>query len=501
MGFKDLFFIPFVYLLRTALLLYTQVPKLAQPYDYFAKDYTFFFDSFVFMAILAQCAVLHCIYLLHMIIRFQIGIVNLILGAIWFWPLFYYRILTDPRGRSIRDMLCNPQNAPKRKRSRFKAPRLKFFNASRCMYSYPQSQGAYAHVDEKVGRPTIDAVVSDVKQRLLYYDDPLLLSVPYEYIAKAKIEPPDGILYDVIAFLALLCVFMTSILRGYIWLLYRLFYKKISRHFNQLVHWLRGRVRGGTPNGTTEGAGTRHVCLTLSVLSKERFAFLAEHVADAHLASWDTDGIYFCIDNCATCIICNERSMFIGDLKPSNSEVLTSNGQNVPATEGTIRIVLDDDDGVSHTYDIPGALYDPESSFNLLGIPYLSKFFGDAKEMGTNVTSGCYKSYLVWDHEKHGRHFSHGVDCLPSLQVNVGQSYFTSFCTRVRHFYDDNVRFSFRAKARVRFDPLLPPTKPTKKRKYCDTDFEQGMELIYKDGFGSNRPVVYEGAVVDGLTH
>ncbi|KAL7504927.1 hypothetical protein ACHAXN_005718, partial [Cyclotella atomus] len=349
------------------------------------------------------------------------------------------------------------------------------------------------------GRPLVDAVVTDLKQQLLYYDDPLLLSVPYEYITKAKIEPPERILYDVIAFTALLNVFMISILRGYIWLLFQLFYKKISRHINHFLHWLRGRVRGNTPIGKTEGAGTGHVCLTLNALSKERFAFLAENIADAYLTSWDSDGIYFCIDNCATCIICNERSMFVGDLKPSNSEVLTSNGRNVPATEGTIRIVLDDDEGVSYTYDIPGALYDPESPFNLLGIPYLSKFFGDAKEMGTKVTSGCYKSHLVWDHENHSRHFSHGVDCLPALQVNVGQSYFTSFCARVRQFYDDNVRFSFRTKAKVRFNPLLPPTRPTKKRKYCDTDFEEGMVLIYKDGSGLNRPV--EGAVADGLTH
>eukprot|EP00956_Cyclotella_meneghiniana_P040853 scaffold207340_cov112-Cyclotella_meneghiniana.AAC.1 len=66
--------------------------------------------------------------------------------------------------------------------------------------------------------------------------------------------------------------------------------------------------------------------------------------------------------------------------------------------EGIIRLVLIDDTGDKHQYDIPGALYDPESPFNLLGVSYLSKYFGDAKTMGTNIKSGAYKSTFVWDH-------------------------------------------------------------------------------------------------------
>ena len=51
-------------------------------------------------------------------------------------------------------------------------------------------------------------------------------------------------------------------------------------------------------------------------------------------------------------------------MKASRAEVHTSNGQNTPALEGTIRLVLTDDAGDQHQYDIAGALYDPESPFN-----------------------------------------------------------------------------------------------------------------------------------------
>ena len=60
--------------------------------------------------------------------------------------------------------------------------------------------------------------------------------------------------------------------------------------------------------------------------------------------SFDTDGIPFIIDNSATCIICNERSLFVGTLRPENYKVET-----VQATvsqkryAGTIRLELVDD--------------------------------------------------------------------------------------------------------------------------------------------------------------
>eukprot|EP00956_Cyclotella_meneghiniana_P045383 scaffold365819_cov301-Cyclotella_meneghiniana.AAC.1 len=51
--------------------------------------------------------------------------------------------------------------------------------------------------------------------------------------------------------------------------------------------------------------------------------------------------------------------------------------------------------------------------------------------MGTKISSGAYQSTFVWDHGKNERTFQHGVDCLPTLQVNVGNSYYKAFCTQL----------------------------------------------------------------------
>jgi hypothetical protein len=343
--------------------------------------------------------------------------------------------------------------------------------------------------------------------------------VPYEYIANRPIKPPDGLLYDFIAFVALSCTFLSPILIGYSKLLRIIWWRRLVG----FGAWLRGRSGGiafwvnheilsrvgfrftnpGPNNNTNNTASTDpiKVYAFTAGLTKQRFAMMAENIDPSYLTSWDTDGLYFCVDNSATCIICNDRSMFIGDLSPSKAEVLTSNGQNVPPQEGTLRLVLEDDTGVQHQYDIPGALYDPESPFNLLGVPFFSKYFGDAETMGTKIESGCHRSNFVWDHGKHERHFTHGIDCLPMLQVNTGQSYFKAFCTRVGRFYNDNIKFSLRAQRRVQFDIRQPQESSAKRRKYYSQDFEYGMELIYKDGQGTNSPVVYEGAVDDGLFH
>jgi hypothetical protein len=288
-------------------------------------------------------------------------------------------------------MIRNPQNADltkkKIKRLGTEPPTIKKSNSC---YSKP-----YAHVDDKGKRTHLQVTMDSIHRSLIHYDDPLRLTVACEFVAKKHIKPPDGPLYDIIAFLALVYTFLKPVFVGYMRLIFRIWHRRFTRWFKILK-----TKAFNTKSNHAKTKLKRRIALATLFLSKKKFAMLAENIGDQFLTSWDTDGIFFCVDNCATCIICNDKSMFVGDLIPSRSEVLTSNGQNVPALEGTIRLSLLDDLGELHQYDIPGALYDPESPFNLLRIPFLSKYFKDQKTMGTKITSGCYNSHFVWDNEK-----------------------------------------------------------------------------------------------------
>ena len=82
---------------------------------------------------------------------------------------------------------------------------------------------------------------------------------------------------------------------------------------------------------------------------------------------------------------------------------------------------MKDDSGTTLTYDLPEVVYDPDSPYSLLSIPFLSKFFakhsGDKEvyDDGTWILTHANKSQFTWDHGKHERHFRHGESELPEL--------------------------------------------------------------------------------------
>ena len=84
-------------------------------------------------------------------------------------------------------------------------------------------------------------------------------------------------------------------------------------------------------------------------------------------------------------IMCNDRSMFPGELKLDRSAVETAYGVGVSRYTGTIRIIITDDSGQRMTYDIENAVYDPKSNFNILGVPCLAAHFASDEIFRANT--------------------------------------------------------------------------------------------------------------------
>ena len=57
---------------------------------------------------------------------------------------------------------------------------------------------------------------------------------------------------------------------------------------------------------------------------------------DDSQVNFDTDGVTFIVDNSATCILSNDRSLFVGPLKPADTCVQTTSGFSSPQFVGTI---------------------------------------------------------------------------------------------------------------------------------------------------------------------
>ena len=244
--------------------------------------------------------------------------------------------------------------------------------------------------------------------------------------------------------------------------------------------------------------------------------------------SVDTDGVYFIIDNSANGGICNIKSMFVGDFENQKVTLITAEGKTTTIKKvGTIRLVLKDDAGKNWSYDIPDVVYDPESPYSLLGIPFLGRYFAKNDEANefdndTWIRSASTNSLFQWDHGKHQRHFAHGSSHLPELLTNEGETYFMAFCTRISKFMDDKINYAFSSaftmspdgvpqphvipndddeideviwytpahthqnknpNKRVRFSESTKPPTPIP-HEISDIDFTLGMTITYKSGKG-----------------
>jgi len=111
-----------------------------------------------------------------------------------FWPKFYWSLFrpsSDRRRRSIWTIIWNPvpdfgpktNNIP----HRIVCLRDRYY-----CHSFYQVQGAFAHLNQSPEKDLDEAV--HAATAFVFYDDPLRLAVPYEYLFKRLPEPPHGML-------------------------------------------------------------------------------------------------------------------------------------------------------------------------------------------------------------------------------------------------------------------------------------------------------------------
>jgi hypothetical protein len=141
--------------------------------------------------------------------------------------------------------------------------------------------------------------------------------------------------------------------------------------------------------------------------------------------------------------------MFVGDFEQHRVTLVTAHGRTTTVKlVGTIRLVLKDDEGKTWSHDISDVVYDPESPYSILDIPFLGKYFARNNEANkfdeqTWIQSALTASLFKWDHGKHQRHFKHGNTHLPELFTNEDEVYFTAFCTHISKFVDDKINNAF----------------------------------------------------------
>ena len=278
------------------------------------------------------------------------------------------------------------------------------------VYSGYQVQGAYAHLEQQNNTEATDAL--EAASNILYFNDPLRLSVPYHYIARIKPEPPDCFLARLTALIAITSIFAIPLLRGTIYLTYLQFRRKFQVLFYARVPSPKRRHRRHRRRRTKYRRYTSSQKAPESSQSKLIALATAKELTKKNkedkpsVVDFDSDGIPFIIDNSANCIICNVRELFVGPLEPETTNLTTADGVSAkPRYIGSLRLKLVDNANAVWVYDIPGCIYDPGTSFNIVGIPKLREHFGDDSKLpdatcyedGTRICSSGCRSHFVWD--------------------------------------------------------------------------------------------------------
>jgi len=140
---------------------------------------------------------------------------------------------------------------------------------------------------------------------------------------------------------------------------------------------------------------------------------------------FDTDSSFWVCDNSATGHICNDKSLFSGELIPSIYIIGAATGTSEPTLMGTVVLRLIDDKGLKHTFTLTHVNYMPKSPVNLLSTRVLSEQFTNEHgfdRQGTGISSVFDNHTLFWDHGKFNKTFKTHSSGLPeccSIQATL----------------------------------------------------------------------------------
>ena len=135
---------------------------------------------------------------------------------------------------------------------------------------------------------------------------------------------------------------------------------------------------------------------------------------------FDTDSKSAVCDNSANVHVCNQKSMYVGELRPIEShKVATIGGKgHSPAGIGTVKWSWNDDCGHKHEYLVENVLFFPQSPINILSVTEFAKQLNDKE--GTGIDTKQLRSRFYWDQNKYFLTIHHPPSNLPEFSINEG---------------------------------------------------------------------------------
>ena len=213
---------------------------------------------------------------------------------------------------------------------------------------------------------------------------------------------------------------------------------------------------------------------------------------------FDTDSVFFVCDNSTTGHICNDIQKFVpGTLHQTNKSLTTANGTGPCLQEGTVRLHLNDDDGMKHIFILDNCLYHPNSPVNLLSTRRLAEKFINENgnpDKQTRIESRYSTHVLTWSFGNFKRTFPTPLSGLPELLFDKGFQAYKSFCMNVSSYaVQQSEQNSLKTSNLIPFDDDELFQQSTEDEEDINMLFMTNETINFKDGKGINREVTYLG--------
>jgi hypothetical protein len=169
------------------------------------------------------------------------------------------------------------------------------------------------------------------------------------------------------------------------------------------------------------------------------------------MISFDSHSSFWVCNNLATGHICNNKSLFPGELVPSIYVVSAAMGTSEPTLMGTVILCSTDDNSKNHTFMLTHVNCMPELPVNLLSTWTLSDQYiyeNRFDKEGTGVCSVYDNHVLFWDYGRYSKTFKTHSSGLPECLFSSGYSHLNVFTTFLMQHYNETINWAFTSKVK-----------------------------------------------------
>ena len=176
----------------------------------------------------------------------------------------------------------------------------------------------------------------------------------------------------------------------------------------------------------------RTMCLAHATYLVMTTAAAQAQVAGNPKATFDSDSRALYVDNGATTSISNRIEDFVGPVKPVRRQLEGVGTTMSGLSTGTIRWTIDDDDGMPHTFTLPGSIYAPKVGKRLLSPQHMAQVLKDNKPKARGTWCGTYEDAIVlhWNQSKFKRTcpLEQGGQNIGRISTAAGYDSVRAFC-------------------------------------------------------------------------